>query len=187
MNAPFMLAHTTAAVFFGPIELAITPPTNARLMVLSQSPKSLVAQVHHALKIPQFGGPLETLMKLRENHRMLRQKDFARFAQMVQVGGCDRLELIERRELTRKNFEIARAKLFGAVRNQVQAKIVARGIVEVDSADGDFGLARNHLDSRAFQPMLGEDFRGGGEDSLPARPPFAPMPFLNAHLTTRNE
>src|SRR5215469_14269682 len=30
MNAPFMLAQITAAVFFGPIELAITPPSNAR-------------------------------------------------------------------------------------------------------------------------------------------------------------
>src|SRR5258708_24803627 len=43
--------------------------------------KDLVAQVHHALKIAQLRLPLEALMKLRVNHRMLRQKDLARLAQ----------------------------------------------------------------------------------------------------------
>ena len=79
--------------------------------------------------------------------------------------------------------------MFSAVGDKIQIKIVARGVVKVDSPDRNFGLARNHLDSRAFEPVLGKNFGRRSEDSLPARMPFPPMPFLNAHRVaqSRNE
>src|SRR5580704_3129284 len=98
---------------------------------------------------------------------MLRQKDLARFAQIVEISGRDGFELIERLEPARKNIEVAGAEMFSAVGNKIQIKIVARRVVEVDGPDRDFSLARNHLDSRAFEPVLGENFGGRSKDSLP--------------------
>ena len=125
-------------------------------------------------------------MELRINHRMLRQKDLARFAQIVEVGRRNRLQLIERLKPPLENLKIPRAQMYRAVSNEIEIQIVARGVVKVDRPDRNFGLTRNHLDSRTFEPMLGKDFGRSSEDSLPPRMPFPPMPFLNAHLT-RNE
>src|ERR1700683_5023665 len=75
--------------------------------------ENLVTQIHHALKIAQLGLALEPLVKLREDHRMLRQGDLARFEQMIQIGGCDRFKLAQRLELTREKCEGAGAKLLG--------------------------------------------------------------------------
>src|SRR5216684_2242130 len=117
-----------------------------------------MAQIHHALKIPQLRLPLEPFVKLRKNHRMLRQGDLARFQQMLQIRGCDRFKLVERVEPALKDSEVAHAKMLSAVSDEIQIKIVARRVVEVDRPDRNFSLARNHLDSRAFEPMLGKNF-----------------------------
>ena len=100
---------------------------------------------------------------------------------MVQVGRCDRLKLIQRFEPPREDSDVSRTKLLGAVRDKIQVKIVARRVVEVDRADGHLGLARNHLDRRAFEPMPGENLGRRTEDSLSPRTPLPPMPFLHAH------
>src|SRR5580692_9206987 len=120
---------------------------------------------------------------------MLRQKDLTRFAQVVEISGRDGLELIERLEPARKNIEVAGAEILSAVGDKIQIKIVARRVVEVDSPDRNFSLARNHFDRRAFEPVLGKNFGGRRKNSLPARVPLPPMPLLDAHLRlhSRNE
>ena len=101
---------------------------------------------------------------------------------MVQVGRRDCFQLVERLEPAREDSKVAGAKLLGALGDKIQVKIVARRVVEIDRADCHFGLARDHLDRRAFEPVPGEDFGGRGQDGLPARVSFTPMPLLDAHL-----
>src|SRR5882757_817137 len=144
--------------------------------------EDLMTQIHHALKIAQLRLPFEPFMKLRINHRMLRQKNLARLAQIIEIGGSSSLKFIKRLKPARKNLKIPTAQLLPALRNQTQVQIIARRVIEIDSPNSDLSLARNHLNSRALQPMLRENGSGASKYRLPTRPPLPTMPLLNAHL-----
>src|SRR5580704_18628400 len=101
---------------------------------------------------------------------------------MVQVRRRDCFELVERLEPACEDSKVADSELLGALGDKIQVKIVARRIVEIDRADCYFGLARDHLDRRAFEPVPGEDLGGRRQDSLAARESFSSMPLLDAHL-----
>src|SRR5260370_1463893 len=137
-------------------------------------PKSedLVTQIHHALKIAQLRLALEPLMKLRVNTRMLRQQNLARLAQIIQVRGRSSLEFIKRRKPARKNLKIPTAQLLAALSNKAQVQIVARRVVEIDSADRDLSLTRHHLNSRAIKHMLVENNSRSPKIRLTTRKPL---------------
>ena len=79
------------------------------------------------------------------------------------------------------DFQVARAQPADPLGHQADEEIVAREEVEIDGADGDLGLARDHLDRGAVDAVLGEDLRGGGEDGLAPGETLALLALADAH------
>jgi hypothetical protein len=79
------------------------------------------------------------------------------------------------------DFQVTRAQSANPFGHQADEEIVARREVEIDGADGDLGLARDHLDRGAVDAVSSEDLGGGGEDGFAPREPLAFLALAYTH------
>src|ERR1700736_2153965 len=84
----------------------------------------------------------------------------------IRESARGRTQLIDRLKAARMNFQVALAQFANSLGHEAEEQVVARKEVEIDGADGDLGLARDHLDCRALDALGRKHLRGSGKDGL---------------------